>query len=85
MRKCNQLVKESVKIKQQSMQLESEIEESLRTNQDKSRMIILLREKNKKLKSKLAEHQTKFQQYEQMLEQNIQLREKIGSLGIANV
>lgn len=80
MRKCNQLVSESTKIKQQSVELESEIEKGLKSNEDKSRMIILLREKNKKLKSKLKEHQDKFQQYEEMLEHNIKLKERIESL-----
>lgn len=83
MKKCNQLVKESSKIKEKKEVLESEIESGLKTNEDKSRMIMLLREKNRQLKTKLQVHQQKFEQYEQILEHNIKLKERINSMQVA--
>lgn len=77
MRQYNSLVRESSKIKEQPSAAELGFEENGKNYDDRSRKIILLREKNKKLKLKLKDHEEKYQQYEHMLENNIQLREKI--------
>jgi predicted nucleic acid-binding Zn-ribbon protein len=80
MRDCNRLIRESAKIKSQAQNLEKSIDKGIKKGKDKSRMILLLREKNKRLKRKLKGEQLKFDQYEKILEDNIELKDEIRAL-----
>jgi predicted nucleic acid-binding Zn-ribbon protein len=80
MKKCNKLIRESAKIKSQAQNLEKSVEKQVKKSKDKSRMILLLREKNTRLRKKLGAEQKKFDQYESILEGNIELKEEILAL-----
>ena len=77
MRNCNRLIRESSKIKSQAKKLEKSVDKGLKKGKDQSRMILLLREKNKRLKRKLQSEQKKYDQYEKILEDNIHLKDEI--------
>jgi hypothetical protein len=78
---CNRLIRDSSKIKSMASELEKSVEKGEKKGQDKSRMILLLSEKNKRLKDKLETEKKKYEDYEALLENNMGLKEEINILG----